>query len=157
MLQMFIFVCVISCAAKAQTYSWDSWPTDCNCTSATLGTLTSADFDQSQASQDAAWTSFKNYFPGIVDSDRLGNRTKTYNCHSWIYTSYSKWLNSGELSKYKGTSPGCWEADASGSMKSNSTHSCTSSNTGKCGQLFLCKNNQHVYGASMPTQKYKKN
>ena len=157
-LPVFIFICAISCVARAATYSWNDQATGCDCNDASVGTLTSTDYDQSQAAQDAAWTSFKAAYPGVVDADRLGNRTDRYNCHSYAYGASGKWLNGGQLSKYKGTASGCWEVDAAGSIKSDYGHSClTQNNTGKCGSLFLCKNNQNIYGVSMPTTKYKKN
>ena len=158
MLQMFIFTCVISCVAKAATYSWGDFQTNCNCKIATVGTLTSADYDQSQAAQDAAWTSFKGTYEGLVDADRVGNRTYIFNCHALAYTVFCKWLNGDQRTQFHGYSSWCWETDDYGSIKSSDYHSCfVSENRGKCGAQFTCKNNQYVYGASMPTQRYKRN
>jgi len=155
MLQMFIFACVISCVAKAVTYSSEDYETGCQCNIATVNKLTSADHDQSQAAQDAAWEDFKDEYPGLVDSDRLGNRTYRFNCHAVVYMVYGRWLTGYEKSKFHGTSTMCWEIDASGSIKSGTYHSCFVNNYGKCGSDFYCKNNQYVYGALMPTTIFK--
>jgi hypothetical protein len=157
MLQMFIFTCVISCVAKAATFSWSDFQTNCVCKTATVGTLTSEDLDQSQAAQDAAWEDFKGEYPGLVDSDRLGNRTYRFNCHALVYAVYGRFLNGDQIAQFHGYSSKCWEVDASGSIKSSYYHSCFVNNYGKCGAEFYCKNNQCVYGASMPTVKYKRN
>lgn len=140
-------------ATAVDTYTPENKSILCQCRTITVYRLTSADFDQSAAAQDAAWTGFKASYPGIVDSDRLGNRTKTYNCHSYAFNGSDRWLDSPD--GYFGTTSGCWTVDASGSVKSSSAHSCmVSENTGKCGQLFLCKNNQYVY-SPMPSTIYK--
>jgi hypothetical protein len=154
MLQMLIFVCGVSCVAKAATYSWGDYNTNCNCKTAIVGTLTSADYDQSQAAQDAAWEDFKAAYEGLVDSDRLGNRTYIYNCHALAYTVFCKWLNGDQRTQFHGYSSWCWEAVSNGEIKSSNYHSCFVNNWGKCGPQFYCKNNQYVYGASMPTQQY---
>jgi hypothetical protein len=123
MLQMFIFACVISCVVKAATYSWGDYETGCQCQIASVGTLTSADYNQSQAAQDAAWEDFKDEYPGLVDSDRLGNRTYKFNCHALVYAVYGKWLNGDQRSKFWGTTTKCWGIESSGSIKSGSYHS----------------------------------
>lgn len=154
-LQMFISICVISCVAKAATYDPEDYETGCQCNIATVHKLTSADLDQSQAAQDAAWEDFKNEYEGLVDSDRLSNRTYRFNCHAVVYMVYGRWLTGAEKSKFQGTTTGCWEIDSSGSIKSGYYHSCFINNTGKCGYEFYCKNNQYVYGPEMPTVIYK--
>lgn len=157
MLPMSIFACVISCVVKAETYSQEYYTCSCECRTVTVYKLTSADYDQSTSAQNAAWAAFKAAYPGLVDSDRLGNRTYTYNCHAKVYGPSSRWLQGDQRYHYWGTTSGCWEIDGSGSIKSGYYHSCYVNNTGKCGAQFYCKNNQYVYGPQMPTVVYKKN
>jgi hypothetical protein len=95
----------------------------------------------------------------MADSDRVGNETRTYNCHSYVFNGSNGWLDAGGNGKdnYMGTAAGCWAQDNNGTAKSNDTHSMLVANSqGKCGQLFLCKNNQNVYGGDTPTTVYKK-
>jgi hypothetical protein len=147
----------------AVTYTTESKSIDCCDRTVSLLKLTSADCDQGVAAQNAAWATFKSAHPGLVDTDRTGNQTYTYNCHSFCYNNSDRWLNVGPsgLDKfYNSTGSDCWKEDSSGTVKTKKTgsdHSCkVTNNEGKCGPNFRCKNNQHVY-AVMPTTKYKKN
>ena len=153
LLSVMVVVFGLSAISTAfQTYSPQNLLINCECKTITVYQLTSADFDQSTAAQNAAWSSFKDTFTGITDSNRIDNETKTYNCHSYAFNSSDRWLNSP--SPFFGTTWGCWMESANGSVKSSSVHSClVSGNTGKCGQLFLCRNNQYVYN-DMPTTRY---
>lgn len=145
--------------AQNPVYVAEEKESGCRCQTALLGKLTSEDYPQDAASQDAAWATFKADNAGLVDADRVGNRTRTYNCHSYIFNGSDRWLNAGTngLDKYLGDTAGCWKTDSSGTAKMNTTHSMlVSNNQGKCGDWFLCKNNQHVYGAGTPSTIYKK-
>lgn len=160
----YVLVCImVGAGALAATYKDETETIACKCRTITLNTLTSADYDQGEASQNAAWATFKTTYPGIVDADRVANRTYTYNCHSYCYNGSDRWLPLGAASLekfYDNTGAKCWKADATGTVKSKRTvpsHSCfVADNEGKRGPNFACKNNQHVY-ASLPTDIYKQN
>jgi hypothetical protein len=150
-LSVWIVILVATTSLSGSTYSWNNETIVCKSRTVSVGTLTSADYDQGQSAQDTAWATFKSTY-GLADSDRLGNQTATYNCHSYCFRGSDKWLNSP--SNYYGDTSGCWIINSSGTVKSDSTHSClVSDNTGKCGEKFLCKNNQKVYNP-MPTDIY---
>jgi hypothetical protein len=104
----------------------------CQCRTISLLRLVGADYDQGAAAQDAAWTSFKNTYVGLVDADRLGNRTKTCNCHSNAFNGSDRWLNSPN--NFFGTTSGCWKVDdgcaiSSESASLDSQWSCTIKDT----------------------------
>lgn len=150
---MAVFGVALLSVSTAQTYDWNDEDTGCCCQTASIGTLTSSDYSQTAPAQNAAWEDFKEAYEGLVDNDRLGNRTRTYNCHAYCFAGSSGWLN--DPHPYVGNEEGCWQEDAGGTVKSDlSSHSClVSNNTGKCGPQFLCRNNQYVYNP-MPTDRY---
>lgn len=134
------------------TYNWTNVDTGCNGNTAIVGELTSPDFPQDQATQNALWASWKETYPGLVDTDRLGNATKTYNCHAYIFCGNNRWLN--DPLPYKGNIPECWKEDNTGTIRSEGTrHSCTAGYTGKCGNSFLQLKNNLVYGPVNPIYK----
>jgi len=144
-------------ASFAATYTWTN--VDCGCCDrqVSVGELTSADYDQSSAAQDAAWETFKGDYEGLVDDDRLGNQTRTYNCHAYVFYGSARWLNDPTNYLDESSTSGCWSEDNNGTIKHDESHTCyVTDNEGKCGSKFLCKNNQYVYG-SLPTQKYSEN
>ena len=135
--------------STAQTYNWNSVATGCDGKTALIGTLTSPDFPQDATWQDAQWNNWKATYPGLADSDRLGNATLTYNCHSYIFHNGIGWLN--DPTNYKGSNTGCWEQDTNGTIRSSGTyHSCTSGYVGKCGNAFFQSRNDLVYGTVTP-------
>ena len=148
--------------ASAVSYSYSSLTISCCSRTRTFATLIAGDYSQDAAAQNTAWTSFKSTFPGLVDSDRKGNRTFRYNCHAYVLYGSTKWLASpgvpaNETGYFDDTATSCWYQSSSGTIKHNSTHSAlVASNKGKCGAEFLCLNNQYVYGPLFPTTKYKK-
>ena len=110
------------------------------------------DFPQDAAWQDVRWELMKATFPGLQDSDRLANATLTYNCHSYIFNNSRYWIN--DPSPYKGTGSGCYEENSNGTIRSDGTrHSCTVDYVGKCGNEFLTKRNDLVYGSVNPIYK----
>ena len=145
--------------AVSGTYDYNAYTIKCECHEIEVGTLISADWDQSTAAQNTAWESFKSTY-GLSDTDWLGNRTKKYNCHAYALLeedSQNYWLNSGYLESFFDNGTNCWYYDMSYGYIKVGSHSCyVNCNIGKCGGEFLCKNNQLVYGASMPTSRYNK-
>lgn len=122
-------------------------PTGCCGNQATFMQLLSGDLPQDSEWQDGEWELFKIRYPGMVDSDRLGNATYAYNCHSYIFHGGTYWLN--DQTPYFGTEAGCWVEDANGTIRSRTgaeCHSCTVDYVGKCGSRFLAKKNHLVYG-----------
>jgi hypothetical protein len=126
--------------------------TGCGANKAQVMELIGGDYPQDSAWQDQRWELMKATYPGLVDSDRLGNATWTYNCHSNIFNNSQYWLN--DPSPYKGTGSGCYEEDPNGTIRSEGTrHSCTVDYVGKCGSEFLMKRNELVYGSVNPIYK----
>ena len=123
-------------------------PTGCCENEAEFMQLISGDHDQGEEWQDWFWENvWKPSYPGLVDSDRLGNATWTYNCHSYIFHDGIYWLN--DQTPFFGDESGCWQEDANGTIRSRTgseCHSCTLDYTGKCGGGFLQKRNDLVYG-----------
>ncbi len=118
--------------------------TGCDCKKVAAFTLTSGDYNQCPEAQIEAWELFKDTYDGLEDSDRTGNRTYTYNCHSYTFGPGNVRIDS--YTNYLGDESGCWAEDQCGTVRAEGYHSCmVSNNEGKCGPQFLCKNNQYVY------------
>ncbi len=99
--------------------------------------------------QNKKWKEWKVAHPGLQDSDRLGPATGAYNCVSYIFNNSQYWIPAP--SRYKGTNPGCYIEDPNGTIRSNDLlHSCTVDYVGKCGNGFLQKRNDLVYGPVFP-------
>jgi len=146
-----------SSVARAQ-YTDETKATGCDCNTATVGLFTGTDYAQDATTQDAMWVTFRDDNTGLVDADRVGNATWTYNCWSYAINGSDRWLDWGAdgVDKFIGTNSGCWETDTGGSVKMNSVHGMlTADSQSKCGRMFVCKNNQHVYGADTPTTRYR--
>ena len=157
-----LLVCAFDVAGlNPNDYTWDyTASTTCPCQVAVVGTLRPGrDWPDDDEWQNAEWWIFTNVKnPGPWDDDdKLGPKTKTYNCHSYCFRHSEGWLN--EPSPYYVTGPpvsGCWVTDDSGDMLSETHHSCrVNQNTGKCGQSFLCRHNERVYTANFPTTRFK--
>lgn len=147
-------MCTIS---WAQDYTAENKAIDCKCRTAEVLRFTGTDWAQDQASQDAAWATFAGAYGLDVANDYVDKRTKTYNCHSYAFNGKDRWLNGGAEAREKffGDTKGCWAVDGTGTVKSSSTHSMlVADNQGKCGDKFLCKNNQKVYSPA-PSTVYK--
>lgn len=124
------------------------------------------DYSQDGNSQAIAWAIFCEDYPGIdFYNDFVNKRTKTYNCHSYVYHNSTSWIPTplGWYTLDTANASDCWIHESyapSGStltIYSNSTHSCyIADQLGKCGKNFLCKNNSTVYGENFPTDKYAK-
>lgn len=128
--------------------------TGCGANKAQVMELIGGDHPQTAAWQDSQWKYWKTQYPGLVDSDRLGNATYAYNCHSYIFNGSQYWIN--DPSPYKGTSAGCYSEDPNGTIRSEGTrHSCTVDYVGKCGDGFFMKRNELVYGSVNPIYKKK--
>jgi hypothetical protein len=139
-------------------YSWSNEETPCCGRTVPIGTLTSADYAQDEYSQYIAWEIFKSLY-GLSDYYWM-NQTKRYNCHSYVFAwefwsvDGEGWLNYPSNCYVNGVS-GCIEQYESGSILSNSGHTCYTSTVGKCGNKFLCYENDLVYGVNYPTQHYR--
>ena len=88
------------------------------------------DYPQDDAWQNNQWKKMKAAFPDLVDSDRLGNATRTYNCHSYIFNNGQYWIDN--QTPYFGIGNGCWKPDPNGTVRSRTggkyisgSHSCT--------------------------------
>lgn len=127
---------------NAESMVEDEVDTGCDCKEATVlqVPMIYTDWPQDAASQTTLW----NWFRQGESWTKSGNATHLYNCHSHSFGS-GDWLPSP--ANYKGTSPGCWKLDSSGTIRNSGTyHSCSTGYFGKCGTLFLQDNNNVVYG-----------
>ncbi len=107
------------------------------------------DWPQTADFQNEQWEIWKANHPELKDSDRLGPATGAYNCHAYIFNNSQYWIPAP--SRYKGTSPGCYIEDPNGTIRSNDLlHSCTVDYVGKCGDGFLMKRNDLIYGDVLP-------
>ncbi|MHC4882386.1 MAG: hypothetical protein ACYTEN_02830 [Planctomycetota bacterium] len=142
---------------------------DCQCRTVNTGQLDTTvlpDYSQEPNSQGVAWGLFSEDYELDFLNDFVGYRTKTYNCHSYIYYDSSAWVSyvaNWWVFQAGANKDGCWihedlaPAGSTLTIYSDGVHSCYITNEeGKCGKEFLCKNNSKVYGALFPDDRYAK-
>lgn len=129
-----LFVAMVPSLVFAQDYEEEKKASGCKCQEAIVLKFVGTDYPQEAAPQDADWVLFKQTYPGLVDADRLGNETRTYNCHAYIFIGKKpeRWLNGNASArgKFLGDTSGCWKVDPTGDVKSSSGHSMTAGGEG---------------------------